>query len=152
MSAQDVWNCLQKYTPHQAKRLERRYGNGNAVIAQLESYPGKDKYHGHCKGQPGDASNPGAETNRAAALKFLSKNAPTNPSETKQKGPDKALKKASEEATDLLIEIINTENNFADLAAALDAEAKGWRDNRIVWNAYSIKYKAKKGKDPTKVQ
>lgn len=152
MSAADVWASLRQYKNPQAATLLVAYGDATKIIAMLEHYPGKDKYHGHgTKPGGGDAAiAAAAETNQKAALAYLNQHKPATPPEVKKKSADPVKKANSQAATATLTKIIADNDNLGTIRDRLDDADPNWKNRREVWNAYSLKYKEKKGTNPTK--
>lgn len=148
---QNVWACLMTYRYDKAVQLQGIYGTSSAIIKKLGNYPLRGSYHGHRSGGGGDGTNPGADKNLDAAISFLEKNKPAvSESPSAKKGVNTALKNASLQKTEALLTIIREEDNLGVLVGKLDNENKDWRDIKTVRQSYVVKYRAKKGKDPSK--
>ncbi len=152
MGAADVWASLKQYKTQQAAALLVAYGDATKIIATLAGYPGKDKYHGHgTKPGGGDAAiAAAAETNQKAALTYLNQHKPATPPQDKKKSADPVKKANSQAATATLTKIIADNDNLATIRDRLTEEDPNWKNRREVWNAYRLKYKEKKGTEPTK--
>jgi hypothetical protein len=145
--AQSVWDCIQAYNSDAAKRLLKRYHHSSAaIVLQLQSYPGRNKYHGHCSGEEGEGTNKGADDNRRAAIAYLDEHAPTQEENKTGKGPNTSLKKASLKKSQDLIAIIKNNDNLGTIQTLLDTANPNWREIRLVKQAYEWKRKEKKEK------
>jgi hypothetical protein len=145
----NVWACIMNYRHDKAEELLKAFGTSAAIINKLKNYPLKDSYHGHRSGGGGDGTNPGADKNLNTAIAFLETNKPSVVvSQVVTKGPNLALKNASQNKTEVLLDLIRKEDNLGTLVSQLDAADPNWRKNRNVWQSYSVKYFAKKGKYP----
>lgn len=148
MSEQDVWACIQIYRTDSAKNILKQYGSQQKILQTLSKYRGKDEYHGHASGKPGDAESPGATQNLNAAIKYLELMAPAlNQSVTSaSKGPNKVLKAQNESKTKILLKIISDTDNLNDIVSQLNLVDPKWQDNRQAVDAYNSKRAAKKAK------
>jgi hypothetical protein len=148
MSEQDVWACIQIYRTDSAKDILKKYGSQEKVLQTLSNYRGKDEYHGHASGKPGDAESPSATQNLNAAIKYLELMAPAlNQSiSAASKGPNKVLKAQNESKTRILLKIISDTDNLNDMVSQLNLADPKWQDNRQVLDAYTSKRAAKKAK------
>ena len=151
MSAADVWKCVKIYRTATSSEIYTAYGYSEGLITRtLEDYDGKDAYHGHTSGKPGDAENPSATTNLNLAIAFLRKHAPKRedqPQSTRKK-QNTALKNANIRKADALIEQINAADNLGALCSRLNIAEPNWKNMREVWQAYRTKYYAKNGVFP----
>jgi hypothetical protein len=110
MSAQTVWRCIKIYRTGSFYSLLSAFSySDGAAIAKLEDYAGKDVYHGHGTGGPGDKEAPNATTNLNNAIAFLRANVPEDTGSGK-KGPNLALKRINEKRLETMYAIINDEN------------------------------------------
>jgi len=152
--AANVWACIRHYNTAAAGDILKLYNHdSHAVEKALESYHDKDSYHGHITGGSGDAEHEGAATARKNAIDHLKAHAPKPVvAPTPKTGPNNALKGANQAKSAALVAIINNpkNDNLETLKTLLQGANSNWKNDRAAWNAYTIKYRAKKGKDPTK--
>lgn len=137
-SEENVWTCLIAYNRNSADEISAQYQHNKALIlGRLQSYTGKNKYHGHITGGDGDAEHTGAAEARAAALAHLRGYTP--PKQTAQivKVADKAKKNANLETEGKLLKIIRDhKGNIPELEGKLTKENGNWSSIRNVNNSF----------------
>jgi hypothetical protein len=148
MSAENVWECIKTYRTSDSKTIDRKFGGDKAVITALATYGGKNDYHGHQSGHPGEGTSADADANLDKAIAFL--NHAKVPEKPEKKGPDPEKKAASIKSSAQLIAIIKKESNLGTLREKLDEENPKWKDIKDVWNEFDVKYFEKKKVHPKK--
>lgn len=154
MSATTVWSCIQSYRTSKAQDLDRIFVSQHKIIECLEGYSGKDEYHGHESGPSGGPESPAATINLDRAIAYLELNKPTIAQEEKKSKSMNHVHKKSLSQTETLIQIINDNNNLGSIPTLLHAKAtelntsQPWYKIRLVWSAFELKYRTKKGKNP----
>ena len=146
MTALNVWKCILIYRSDSAKQILKLYGQKkNAIVGVLGNYGGKGSYHGHAKGKSGDPEAPDATAHLNTAVAYLLNNVPKQDTgQSSSKGPDKAKKGASQDATARLLALIAGEQNMGKLKLALTAENPDWEKNRLAKAAYDPAQREKK--------
>jgi len=152
MSAQNVWNCIKSYESGWA-HISKDYAYDESLIVSTlsQKYANLDAYHGHESGKAGDGVHQGAADNRAAAMQCLRTNKPTVFVAQVKKAVNTVAKNQSINKTTALANVIEKNGNLGEIVQQLNALDPLWRDNKTVWAAYAMKYRAKKnGKEPVK--
>jgi len=152
MSAQTVWRCIKIYRTQSYYRIWKAYGYRDwAAVQALEGYSGKDEYHGHGSGKPGDAEAPNATANLNSAIDFLANNVPDDVGSGGKGSVNNALKRANLAVLEAMTQIINDEKvNFGQKREILGLLMPTWEDNKKIKQefdrvqaAYKASFKAK---------
>jgi hypothetical protein len=152
MSAQTVWSCIKSYESGWVS-IFTAYGYDEDLIVKTlsQKYDKLTEYHGHESGKAGDGVNLGASENRASAIECLRSNKPTEFVVKAKKSVNNELKNKNIKKTENMVAMINNEENLGILVQTLNGYDAQWRTDKSAWSAYSVKYRAKKGKDPVKI-